>query len=94
MTERRKNEIDKIVSELTKEFHENAHNGDGNFGCLWLSTDIATDDIWASLEAERENFKRMILSLMEMDRAVAEDIIEATESYAGPDPLNLKAIAG
>lgn len=94
MDSERKLAIDNIVEPLTVEFKENASHGDGNFGVFYMSADAAANDFKVSLEANRETFKRMILSLMEMDRLVAEDIQEAVNSYVGPDPLNLRYLAG
>lgn len=81
MKTKRKIEIDKMMKGVTGEFHENAHHGDQNFGAMYLSMDKKNNDFWASLECDREGFKAMIYSLMDMDRLVAEDILEAAEHY-------------
>lgn len=81
MTEERRLEINKEIKTLVSEFHENAHHGDGNFGALYLSCNVAVSDVQAELECERGAFKRMMLTLMEMNAAVAEDILEAAKSY-------------
>lgn len=80
MTEERREELDRVIAEFTKEFKENA-NTVGRFGALYLSCDTESDNVQMSLECAREPFKRMILSLMEASTSVAEDIMEATESY-------------
>ena len=93
MTTERRNELDKLIAEYTKEFRENA-NTDGRFGALYLSCDSNTDNVQMSLECAREPFIRMIVSLMDASDAIAEDIIKAVEHYEPRDPLNLKLIAG
>lgn len=95
MTTERRNEIDKIVKDLSLEFKENASFGDGNFGALYLSADIRELNFTISLEANRKTFKNMILSMMNQSSLVAEDIIDVVENhYNGKDPLNLRFIAG
>ncbi|MFT5450538.1 MAG: hypothetical protein ACI9N9_000015 [Enterobacterales bacterium] len=93
MNEDRRNELDKLIAEYTKEFRENA-NTEGRFGALYLSCDSDTDNVQMSLECAREPFIRMIASLMAASDGIAEDIIKAVEQYEPRDPLNLKAIAG
>ena len=93
MTTERRNELDKLIAEYTKEFRENA-NTEGRFGALYLSCDSNTDNVQMSLECAREPFIRMIVSLMDASEGIAEDIIKAVEQYEPRDPMNLKLIAG
>lgn len=93
MTEDRRNELDTLISEYTKEFRENA-NTEGRFGALYLSCDSNTDNVQMSLECAREPFIRMIVSLMDASEGISEDIIEAVKLYEPRDPMNLKLIAG
>ena len=83
MTAERKIEIDKIVSDLSLEFKENASYGDGNFGVLYLSADVESVNSQVSLEANRTTFKHMILTLMNANPSVAEDIIEVANEHYG-----------
>ena len=95
MTTERRGEIDNIVKELSLEFKQNASFGDGNFGVLYLSCDVKNLNFQISLEANRETFKHMILSMMNESVLVAEDIIDVVKNhYVGKDPLNLRMIAG
>ena len=93
MTEERRNELDKLITEYTIEFRKNA-NTEGRFGALYLSCDSDKDNVQMSLECAREPFIRMIVSLMDASEGIAEDIIKAVEQYEPIDPLNLKLIAG
>lgn len=81
MTSERRNDIDKIVCDLTQEFKENASFGDGNFGVLYLSADVKMKNFQISLEANRTTFKHMILSMMNEDERVAEDIIDVVINH-------------
>lgn len=81
MTEERRKEIDSIVSELTKEFHNNASNGDGRFGVIYLSADLQINNAQTSVEASREAFIKMILTLMEQSQSAAHDVLLAAENY-------------
>lgn len=93
MTTERRNEIDKIVKELSLEFKDNASFGDGNFGVIYLSCDVKNTNFQISLEANRETFKHMILSMMNASAGAAEDIIDVVENhYIGKDPLNLHGL--
>jgi len=93
MTAERRNELDKLIAEYTKEFRENA-NTEGRFGVLYLSCDSNSNNVQMSLECDREPFIIMIVSLMEASDEIAEDIIKAVEHYEQRDPLNLQLIAG
>ena len=81
MTTERKKEIDEIVKKLSLEFKENASFGDGNFGVLYLSCDVKKLNFQISLEANRVTFKHMILSMMNANEKVAEDIIDVVENH-------------
>lgn len=81
MDKRRKAEIDAKLKKITGEFHHSAHHEDGNYGVLFMSTDVKNLDFNVSLECERENFKSMILTLMEMNSEVAEDVMIAVQHY-------------
>lgn len=80
MTEERRNKLDNVISEYTKEFRENA-NTEGRFGVMYISCDSNSDNIQMSLECAREPFIRMIASLMDEDEKIAQDIIKAVEQY-------------
>jgi len=80
MNKERRNELDKIISDYTKEFKKNA-NTEGRFGALYLSCDCKTNNIQMSLECAREPFVRMIFSLMSESKGIAEDVIKAVEQY-------------
>jgi hypothetical protein len=81
MNKQRRNEIDEEMSLKSMEFHENASHGDGNFGVLYISCDVEKRDFWVSLEANRETFQSMMLSLLNQNEAVAEDILVAVDAY-------------
>ena len=81
MTTERRKKIDEIVKKLSLEFKENASFGDGNFGVLYLSCDVKKVNFQISLEANRVTFKHMILSMMNANEKVAEDIIDVVENH-------------
>ena len=86
MTEERRNELDKLISEYTKEFRESA-NTDGRFGALYLSSDANKDNVQMSLECDTDLFVRMIVSLMEADYEIAKDIIKSVDYYKSNKPF-------
>jgi len=92
MNEQRKEELDILISGYTKEFKNNA-NTEGRFGVLYLSCDTNKNNIQMSLECARKPFIRMLISLMDENELIAEDMIKAVDQYQGRDPLNLKVIS-
>lgn len=81
MEAKRRTEIDKIIQPLTEEFKKNASFGDGKFGVFYMSCDKNTSEYSVSLEANRNTFKEMILSVMEEYPEVADDIKDVVENH-------------
>lgn len=97
MNTERRNEVDGIIQPLTSEFKENASFGDGKFGIFYMSCDKNTMQYSLSLEANRETFKEMILTLMQNEPLVAEDIIDVVENHYVKENIitnRLRMIAG
>lgn len=97
MNTERRNEINETIQPLTKEFKENASFGDGKFGIFYMSCDKNTNEYSISLEANRHTFKEMILTLMQDEPLVAEDIIDVVNNHYVKDnswTRALRLIAG
>jgi len=80
MNHKRRLEIDEIIKPLTEEFKASSLV-DGKYGVFYMSNSQDEDDFHVSLECEREAFKRMMATLMDMDEKIAEDILEAAKAY-------------